>query len=143
MAQPEGFIAHDKDLVCKLNKGLYGLKQGSRLWYLEMDGYLLSIGFIRLQADNCIYAWIDTSDSEKVIYIALYVDDLLIVASTIHLMSSIKEKLKQRSEMKDLGEISYLWNEKPWVTFITKLQKLAWKILNCEMKNKNENERKT
>ena len=30
MHQPEGF--EEGDLVCKLGKGLYGLKQGGRLW---------------------------------------------------------------------------------------------------------------
>jgi hypothetical protein len=47
MKQPKGFIKTKKDnLVCKLNKSLYGLKlQSSWASYARINTYLLQNGF--------------------------------------------------------------------------------------------------
>jgi len=71
MNQPEGFIVEGKEnLVCKLQKSIYGLKQASRSWYHKMDQAMSDMGFNRLQADPCIYTYFD---NELIIYVALYV----------------------------------------------------------------------
>jgi Reverse transcriptase (RNA-dependent DNA polymerase) len=54
--QPEGFIEKGKEhLVCNLKKALYGLKQAPRAWYEKIDKHLLSIGFVRSNADHGLY----------------------------------------------------------------------------------------
>jgi len=56
MTQPEGFINPDRPHdVYRLHKSLYGLKQAPRMWNKEMHEYLVSIGFVRISADPCVY----------------------------------------------------------------------------------------
>jgi len=54
MRQPKGFIKTKKDnLVCKLNKSLYGLKlQSSWAWYARINTYLLQNGFEKNMANK-------------------------------------------------------------------------------------------
>lgn len=44
MIQPPGF-EQANDMVCKLNKGLYGLKQSGRVWYHKAHEALTRLGF--------------------------------------------------------------------------------------------------
>jgi hypothetical protein len=56
MAQLEGFaVEGNEHMGCKLKKSLYGLKQGSRQWYIKFDEVIRSFGFTENKVDNCIY----------------------------------------------------------------------------------------
>jgi hypothetical protein len=57
MRQPERFEQRGPDWVCKLLKGLYGLKQGGKLWFDKLDGVLTELGFKRICSDASIYVW--------------------------------------------------------------------------------------
>ena len=46
MQKPEGFVSNTS-LVCRLKKSLYGLKQAPRAWYAKIDGFVLSLSFVR------------------------------------------------------------------------------------------------
>jgi hypothetical protein len=106
MVQPEGFVVEGKeDLVCKLNKSLYGLKQASRAWYQKMDQALIDMDFKRLQADACVYVY---RTDNLVIFVALYVDDLLILSNSLTKLNSLKQDLSKKFEMKDLGEAQFI-----------------------------------
>lgn len=41
--------------VWKLLKSIYGLKQSGRAWNRKLHNTLLSLGFVRSQADSCVY----------------------------------------------------------------------------------------
>ena len=41
------FFVTNPSFVCKLNKSLHGLKQAPRAWYAKIDGFLLSLSFVR------------------------------------------------------------------------------------------------
>ena len=54
--QLEGFVFHGKDShVCKMKNALYGLKQAPHAWYGRIDGFLLSLGFTKCDADPNLY----------------------------------------------------------------------------------------
>lgn len=52
MDQPEGFVdTQHSDLVCKLNRSLYGLKQALRAWFNKLYQSLVSFGFSSAKSD--------------------------------------------------------------------------------------------
>jgi hypothetical protein len=55
-SQSTGFAdpAHP-DLVCRLHKSLYGLKQSPLAWYSWFATYLLSLGFVEAKADTSLF----------------------------------------------------------------------------------------
>jgi hypothetical protein len=66
---------------------------------------LLEFGFIRSWADHCVY--ILHRDGETCI-LFLYVDDNGILSSSFALVVEVKEFLKSRFSLKDLGEAEYI-----------------------------------
>lgn len=90
--------------VCRLKKGMYGLKQSGRAWYTKLDDNLKDLGLISADFDCCVYHKID---DKNILIIAVYVDDLLIFSNCFEYKTWIKEQLFERFEMKDLGELKY------------------------------------
>jgi hypothetical protein len=88
----------------KLNRSLYGLKQSPRMWNKKIDGFLLSIGFLRTFSDSSVYC---RRQSSSLALIALYVDDLIILTDTLKTMNELKAALSRRFEMTDCGELHH------------------------------------
>ena len=102
MEQPEGFAAPGKDhLVCRLKKSLYGLKQAPRQWYKKFDSFMMSHGYKRLVADQCVY--VRRFQNDKFVILLLYVDDMLIVGEDRSMINKLKKELSKSFDMKDLG----------------------------------------
>jgi hypothetical protein len=104
MKQPKGFDDNTQK-ACKLNKSIYGLKQVSRQWYIKFHKVITSFGFIENFFDQCIYLKVSGS---KVIFLVLYVDDILLASNDLGFLHETKQFLSQNFEMKDLGEASYV-----------------------------------
>jgi hypothetical protein len=51
------WIAVVLDMVCKLNKSLYGLKQASRAWYNWFASYFLYLGFTKAKLDTSLFIY--------------------------------------------------------------------------------------
>ncbi|KXJ71076.1 hypothetical protein RP20_CCG021563 [Aedes albopictus] len=102
MVQPEGF-QQGRDLVCRLNRSIYGLKQASRAWNKRFHQFVTSIGFRRSDNDPCLY--IRSVGQEKV-FLVLYVDDMLIIGPNLKVIQIVKKLLSKEFEMVDLGAVS-------------------------------------
>eukprot|EP00253_Pinus_taeda_P003724 PITA_03724 len=106
MKQREGFVAKGKkELVCKLKKSLYGLKQSPRMQYQKFDTFIRGLGFTRRKVDHCLYF---KFIGDHVIYLVLYVDDILLVGNDKEIIQDLKTKLSSKFDMKDLGAANYI-----------------------------------
>ena len=106
MKQPEGFPSSDgEQLVCKLKKSIYGLKQASRQWYLKFHNIISSYGFVENVMDQCIYQKVSGS---KICFLVLYVDDILLATNDKSLLHEVKQFLSKNFDMKDMGDASYV-----------------------------------
>ena len=101
MEQPEGFSAPRQEMkVCRLVKSLYGLKQASKQWHEKFDNVILSHGFKINECDKCVYV---KDDEHGYVIVCLYVDDMPIVGSDDKMITSTKNMLNSRFDMKDMG----------------------------------------
>jgi len=79
MLEPEGFKEKGKEnLVCKLIKSLYNLKQTPRCWYKRFHSFIISLGYNRLNSYHCTYY--NRFEDNDFIILLLYVDDMLVVS---------------------------------------------------------------
>jgi hypothetical protein len=87
MRIPEGFEVEGeprdgedpKRWVVRLLKGLYGIKQGPRLWALKLHSILEPIGFQRIDCDYSVYVY---QRSNVKVFVPVYVDDLLLASNS-------------------------------------------------------------
>lgn len=101
MKQPKGFMMKGKEeLVYRLKKSLYGLKQSPRMWYQKFDSYIQGLVFKKSQTDHCVY---NKQVRYHFIYVALYVDGMFLVGNNMDLIKEVKQQLSSKSDMKDLG----------------------------------------
>jgi len=63
----------------------------------------MNLNFKRATADPCVY---QKNQSENILIIAVYVDDILIFSNNQKQKNDIKEKLKKEFKLKDLGEVT-------------------------------------
>ena len=105
VSQPEGFVQKGKEqLVYKLAKALYGLRQAPRAWYAKLSKCLEELGFERCPYEHGVYT---RRSSGEILIIGVYVDDLLITGTSIAVINEFKEQMNKRFEMSDLGKLSH------------------------------------
>ena len=105
MKQPPGYVQSGKEeLVCKLRKSIYGLKQSPRCWNEKLCNHLKSASFKESGADPCVFI---QSEQSNMKIIAVYVDDLILIAKTSSEIQQMKEGLSNTFKMKDMGQLHY------------------------------------
>ena len=100
--QPEGcLIPGQEHKVCKLVRSLYGLKQAPKQWHEKFDSILVSNGFHVNDSERCLYS---KFHDNKGVFIILYVDDMLIMGTSLDIVKSTKTFLMSKFDTKDMGE---------------------------------------
>ena len=108
IAIPQGMKVDNKDgnTVLKLNKALYGIKQAPREWNININNYLLTVGFLPCKKDPCIYVKISKHNNSMIL--GLFVDDIIVsyTREDKQEWSSIKQALMTKYEISDMGRVS-------------------------------------
>ena len=88
--QPEDFkVKGNENMVCRLKKSLYGLKQALRQCYKKFDFFMMSQEYKRTFADPCVY--VRRFFDGKFIILLLYVYDMLIVGQDANMIQKLKQ----------------------------------------------------
>jgi hypothetical protein len=91
--------------VCKLVKSLYGLKQAPLVWYQTLGNTLAAAGWRKSQLDWALYI---KNAGADFCWVLLYVDDIMVVASTGDLLQEAVRVLKGNFDMSLLPFETYL-----------------------------------
>ncbi|KAL0319697.1 UNVERIFIED_CONTAM: Retrovirus-related Pol polyprotein from transposon RE1 [Sesamum radiatum] len=104
MVPPDGLLGVESGQVCKLQKSLYGLKQASRQWNLELTTKLLDFGFKQSTHEHCLFI---KQSATEFTALLVYVDDILLTGSSEAALHSVRDYLDRLFTIKDLGSAKY------------------------------------
>ncbi|KAF7761133.1 hypothetical protein Agabi119p4_10542 [Agaricus bisporus var. burnettii] len=85
MRQPEGYHIGSPNMVFRLRKSLYGLKQAARQWNKKLRSVLEGIGYSRLRSDSSIYIY---SKGDIKVIVPIFIDDITLVSKSDAAMTS-------------------------------------------------------
>ncbi|KAL2253231.1 UNVERIFIED_CONTAM: Retrovirus-related Pol polyprotein from transposon RE2 [Sesamum indicum] len=103
MTAPEGYSVPPGH-ACLLKRSLYGWKQASRQWNAEFTRGLEKFGFRQSGHDHCLFF---KALPSGFIGLLVYVDDVLLMAPSLDLISQVKVYLDGLFSIKDLGCARY------------------------------------
>ena len=95
-------VVDDKTSCRRLLKGVPGIKQGSRLFYIKMRDVLVALSFVVCPHDPCVY-WRIMADSLTII--AVWVDDLFCMVASSHEWAEIVRNVRQELTLVDKGDV--------------------------------------
>lgn len=100
-------VFHDSsrpDHVCLLKKSLYGLKHAPQSWYHRFAQFNTRHGFANIRSDSSLFVY---RQGDQLAYLLLYVDDIVLIASSKGLLQQIITTLRSEFAMTDLGALKY------------------------------------
>ena len=105
VSQPTEFSVKGKEnMVYRLHKALYGLRQAPRAWNVKLDQSLKKLGFTRCAQEQVVYK---VHKPNLTLIVGVYVDDLIVTGSSEKVILEFKRKMKRIFDMSDLGLLSY------------------------------------
>jgi hypothetical protein len=106
MKAPRGVLKPGQEgKVLRLKKGLYGLKQAGRGWYLEMSRvFLKELGFTRSAIDHSVFY---KRDGDSHVIVAVATDDMAVTSKRAADAEKFKSDIKKYWEITDHGPINW------------------------------------
>ncbi|XP_050217411.1 uncharacterized mitochondrial protein AtMg00810-like [Mercurialis annua] len=101
---PFGMSTPSHNIICKLNRSLYVLKQAPRVWFEKFRSTLLGFSFTQSQYDSSLFL---QRTSKGITILLVYVDDILLTGLDMEAISRIQNLLHSAFHMKDLGQLTY------------------------------------
>lgn len=111
--------------VCKFIKSTYGLPMSAYNWYITITEYLHSVGFEQSRIEPCLYHL-----SNHMLYVLVYVDDIIIISPDIDLMNVFKQSINTKFGISDHNQIQsclgidYHYNKETGVLDMTQIRKI-------------------
>ncbi|GKB93301.1 ribonuclease H-like domain-containing protein, partial [Tanacetum coccineum] len=103
--QPPGFVDSRYPYhVCLLQRSFYGLKQAPRAWFERFAGYATRASFYHNRCDSSLFIY---RQGSQVAYLLIYVDDIILTASSPDLLQQIITSLHNEFDITDLGALNY------------------------------------
>ncbi|GJR07039.1 ribonuclease H-like domain-containing protein [Tanacetum coccineum] len=90
--------------VSLLQRSLYGLKQAPRAWFQQFVGYATRAGFYHSHFDSSLFIY---RQGSQFAYLFIYMDDIILTASSPVLLQQIINSLHNEFDMTNLGDLNY------------------------------------
>ena len=104
MQVPPGLTVTNPNLVCRLQRSLYGLKQASRQWFMKLSDFLTVHGFQQSHSDHSLFLRFNGSVTTILL---VYVDDIILTGNSNTAIQEVLTLLDQAFKIKDLGNLKY------------------------------------
>jgi Reverse transcriptase (RNA-dependent DNA polymerase) len=83
---------------------LYDLKQSPKVWYEKLSYFFIKEGFKVSQSDTSLFSKHEGNDTTVVL---VYVDDIIVTGNNGKKICEVKDSLKKKFKIKDLGRLKY------------------------------------
>jgi hypothetical protein len=104
MEAPPGFDILEGHIL-RLKKGVYGTRQGGRVWYIDFSGTLSELGYTCMEADHTVFVHKSSGFPD---IITTYMDDMGLISESLERINHDKEALRRHYRMMDLGEMGWI-----------------------------------
>ena len=113
LEQPEGY-QKGKQMVCKLKRSLYGLKQSGHNWFECLSSHMFELNFEASVHDSCLLTL--TRRGHKC-WIVIWVDDILYESTDSQFTTWFNDKMSERFNIGKSGPLTwFLRISFKWVT---------------------------
>ena len=93
--------------VWQLDKSIYSMWQGGRVWYKRIKEEFKALGYVRSNVNHSVFLKYDDT-SQLICIVAIYIDDITLTSDSLEEITKAKEALNLTFDMTDLGKIGWI-----------------------------------